>query len=58
MAIMQRTASAYPRLIEYTNAFIKLNEDGSANLALIGSSLVEYRKRSIGRTHSDRAQHE
>jgi len=34
MAIMMHTTGAKNELIEHTNAFIKLNEDGSANLVI------------------------
>ena len=34
MAIMEHVSGAYPADIEHTNAFIKFNEDGSANLAV------------------------
>jgi len=34
MAIMGHSSGAYPTLLEHSNAFIKLNEDGSANLVV------------------------
>lgn len=44
MAIMMHSSGDYPILLEHSNAFIKLNEDGSANLVVspgeIGQNIV------------------
>lgn len=34
MATMQHSAGAYPRLLDFCNASVELNEDGSANLTI------------------------